>query len=657
MPSRLLSVVFTDIKGFTERTSQAGRDFAVKLREKHDALLKPIIRRYEGTLVKTIGDAFLLTFESPTNAVLCALMMQEALRTYNRTAPAEERIEIRIAINTGEVTVTDGDVLGDVVNVASRVEHITEANEIWFTEATYLAMNKQEVPTSLVGEFRLKGVPEALKIYRVVQDLDSEQFKMALARQQEKLAADAALAAPGRPGLPLPAVGLVAALVLLTLLAILWTWKNAIPPQLLEANRALNSGEPRRAIDAVISLLAEAPNHPQGLELLRRSLEAAVGQHLAKKETAAARALLDDLRARFGSLGPLPDLETDVSLAEAYDLAQQGLRGREQADEIAHRLATEQKDHAPTVHKVARFYHRTGIHGRRSIHYMTAAAAFDPASFAQDPEFLKTMDYFLMTWSPEEGFDETRQFIASHCFDLFAATFTRLLATTDQDSRSGRWNALRIMARRGRPVDPTPVYLAEILNSPGEEDSPLLREAVEYFVAGTGTAALPATFDRFPLLERGLLATDSPSMRLAAGPFFPRLEPWLRRALTDPGSTTARLNAFRVLEEKGIPPDQLWRFHAAQAIDWEGVLRTDNQTRRTLKDAVAYLASHPVPAGIAVRTDPVLAPLREALTALAAAAARYAAHARGNNWQPEFASWQALQGEAEAAASRLPQAR
>ncbi len=656
MPSRLLSVVFTDIKGFTERTSQAGRDFAVKLRDKHDALLKPIIRRYDGTLVKTIGDAFLLTFDSPTNAVLCALMMQETLRSYNRTAPIEERIEIRVAINTGEVTVTDGDVLGDVVNVASRVEHITEANEIWFTEATYLAMNKQEVPTSLVGEFRLKGVPEAIKIYRVVQDLDSEQFQKAIALQQERMAAAGAAPEAGRPG-PLPAVGLVAAIVLLTLLAILWTWKNAIPPQLIAANRALNSGEPRQAIDAVISLLADSPNHPPGLELLRRSLEMAVSQHLAKKETSAARSLLDDLRAKFGSLGPLPDLETDVSLAEAYDFAEQGLRGREKANEIAFRLAEEQKTHAPTIHKVARFYHRTGIHGRRSIHYMTAAAAFDPASFVKDPEFLQAIDYYLSKWSPEEGFDETRQFIASHCFDLFAATFTHLLATTDQADRNGRWNALRIMALKDRPIDPTPVYLTEILNAPGEENSPLLQEAVDFFATGTGTAALPATFDRFPLLERTLLATDSPSMRLAAGPFFPRLEPWLRRAMTNPGSTTARLNAFRVLNEKGLPPDQLWRFHAAQAIDWEEVLRTDTQTRLTLHEAVAFLAAHPVPAGLEVRADPDLAPLREALTALAAAAGRYAAHAQGNNWKTEFANWQALQGEAEAAAARLPAGR
>ena len=154
MASRVLSIVFTDIKGFTERTAHADRDFAVRLRAKHDELLKPIVASYGGVLVKTIGDAFLLTFESPTNAVLCALMMQDTLRHHNAQATGAEKIEIRVAINTGEVTIIDGDILGEPVNVASRVEGITDANEIWFTESTYLAMNKQEVPTSLVGEFR-----------------------------------------------------------------------------------------------------------------------------------------------------------------------------------------------------------------------------------------------------------------------------------------------------------------------------------------------------------------------------------------------------------------------------------------------------------------------------------------------------------------------
>jgi class 3 adenylate cyclase len=168
--NRVLTIVFTDIKGFTERTSSIDREAVSQLLKKHEELLLPLVASYDGRLIKTIGDAFLLTFASPTNAVLCAVMMQEKLKEFNAGQPEIEKIEIRVAINTGEVLMRDGDVFGEPVNIAARIEGLTEANEVWFSESTYLAMNRKEVPTSLIGEYRLKGIPEAVKVYRVVRD-------------------------------------------------------------------------------------------------------------------------------------------------------------------------------------------------------------------------------------------------------------------------------------------------------------------------------------------------------------------------------------------------------------------------------------------------------------------------------------------------------
>mgnify|MGYP003802955527 CR=1 FL=1 len=162
--------MFTDIKGFTERTSSASREQLIDLLKKHDSVLLPVINRFEGAVIKTIGDAFLVTFESPTNAVLCGIMLQDALRSFNDKKEEAEKICIRVAINIGEVEIRDGDVFGEAVNIAARLEGITDANEIYFTESVYLAMNKAEVPSSEVGAFRLKGIPEAIKVYRVIQD-------------------------------------------------------------------------------------------------------------------------------------------------------------------------------------------------------------------------------------------------------------------------------------------------------------------------------------------------------------------------------------------------------------------------------------------------------------------------------------------------------
>ncbi|MCK5683324.1 hypothetical protein KAJ27_04360 [bacterium] len=179
--SKNLAIMFTDLKGFTERTSRISRTMMRTLLRVHEELVLPIIDRFGGYLVKNIGDAFLVTFESPTNAVICGLVIQNTFKEYNsHISNADESLEIRIAINSGEVEIKDGDVYGEAVNIAARIESITEVNEVYFTESVYLAMNKHEVPSSEVGLRRLKGIPEEIKVYKVIQDSECSTYKAAL---------------------------------------------------------------------------------------------------------------------------------------------------------------------------------------------------------------------------------------------------------------------------------------------------------------------------------------------------------------------------------------------------------------------------------------------------------------------------------------------
>jgi len=138
--------------------------------KQHKDLLLPVIIDRGGKLIKTIGDAFLVTFESPTDAVLAGMALQNTLRKHNSGTPAKSWIEIRVAINTGEVILEEGDVYGEAVNIASRIEGIAEPNEIYFTESTYLSMNKSEVPSAEIGYRLLRGIPERIKIYKVLQE-------------------------------------------------------------------------------------------------------------------------------------------------------------------------------------------------------------------------------------------------------------------------------------------------------------------------------------------------------------------------------------------------------------------------------------------------------------------------------------------------------
>lgn len=164
-----LAIVFTDIKGFTERTSRQTLEENQRLLATHNALLSPLFRAYGGRVIKTIGDAFLVTFDSPTSAVLAGAAIQDKLWAHNRDAKADERLDVRIAVNVGEVRVEDGDVYGEPVNIAARVEGEAEAGEVTFTEAVYLAMNRAEVACEAWRTVDLKGIPEPVRLYRVAK--------------------------------------------------------------------------------------------------------------------------------------------------------------------------------------------------------------------------------------------------------------------------------------------------------------------------------------------------------------------------------------------------------------------------------------------------------------------------------------------------------
>ena len=176
--TRHLTILLTDIKGFTDKTSQKTRADIQSMLDEHRELVLPILESKGGRLVKTIGDAFLMTFESPTNAVLAGVAVQEALAKRNEGRAANDRLEIRIAINAGEVNLADNDVFGEAVNITARVEGVAEAGDVWFTEAVYLAMNKTEVPSSEIGLMQLKGIPEKIRVYKVRREQPVGESKL-----------------------------------------------------------------------------------------------------------------------------------------------------------------------------------------------------------------------------------------------------------------------------------------------------------------------------------------------------------------------------------------------------------------------------------------------------------------------------------------------
>ncbi len=162
-----LAIMFVDMAGFAERTArQTRRQNRAMLRD-FAGLLVPLIARFGGRHVKSLGDALLVAFRSPTDSVRCGMAMHDAVAAYNLERNAGDPIQIRVALNVGEVRLETDDVFGEAVNISARVEELTPPGEIYLTGVVYLSMNKTEVPAEHIGERMLKGVPEPVRLFRV----------------------------------------------------------------------------------------------------------------------------------------------------------------------------------------------------------------------------------------------------------------------------------------------------------------------------------------------------------------------------------------------------------------------------------------------------------------------------------------------------------
>ena len=183
---RLAAIMFTDIVGYT-RMSQARESLALELLEEHRGIVRPVLSEHGGSEVKTIGDAFLVEFKSALDAVLCAAEIQRKMAQRNSDAPPERRLQIRIGIHLGDVVHGLGDVYGDAVNVASRIETLAEPGGLCISQQVFESVrNKTDLGMTEMGEVELKNVELPMSVYRV--ELSSRGLAAAGSAPRERLA-------------------------------------------------------------------------------------------------------------------------------------------------------------------------------------------------------------------------------------------------------------------------------------------------------------------------------------------------------------------------------------------------------------------------------------------------------------------------------------
>ncbi|HEY1723193.1 MAG TPA: adenylate/guanylate cyclase domain-containing protein [Magnetospirillaceae bacterium] len=161
-------IMMTDIKGYSARMEKDEAATFALLKE-HNVIMRRAITTNRGKEIKTIGDAFMVVFQHPIDAVRCGMAMQKGLFDFNKPRAANDHLLVRIGIYQGEVIVTQKDVFGEGVNIAARMESITDPGGISISKDIYEAIKgKVEAGFQSVGIPKMKNIaspPEVFKIH------------------------------------------------------------------------------------------------------------------------------------------------------------------------------------------------------------------------------------------------------------------------------------------------------------------------------------------------------------------------------------------------------------------------------------------------------------------------------------------------------------
>src|SRR5580704_9835047 len=164
---KLVAILAADVVGYSRLAGSDEDRTLARLRALRSDLIDPTIAVHNGRIVKRTGDGNLVEFRSVVDAVRCAIEVQHGMVERNAGLPAERRIEFRVGIHVGDVVEeSDGDLMGDCVNIAARLEGIAKPGAICLSEDAYRQVKSRlDLAVSDLGATQLKNIAEPVRVY------------------------------------------------------------------------------------------------------------------------------------------------------------------------------------------------------------------------------------------------------------------------------------------------------------------------------------------------------------------------------------------------------------------------------------------------------------------------------------------------------------
>jgi adenylate cyclase len=185
---RLAAILAVDVAGYSRLMGEDEEGTLAALRAVRRELGDPKITEHRGRIVKTTGDGLLVEFASVVDAVRCAVEVQREMVARNAAVPAARRIEFRMGVNVGDIIIEDGDIFGDGVNIAARLEALAEPGGICISAAAHEQVrDKLDFSFEDMGEQQVKNIARPVRTHRIVVGSTSEPISSAAASTEPSL--------------------------------------------------------------------------------------------------------------------------------------------------------------------------------------------------------------------------------------------------------------------------------------------------------------------------------------------------------------------------------------------------------------------------------------------------------------------------------------